>query len=100
MGRRTRDYGICIALGLRPGQIVLQVVRRGVALVAIGSVIGLAAALALTSLLSSMLYGVEPTDPLALAGAVAALLMAGALAALVPAWRASLTDPATVLRQG
>jgi ABC-type lipoprotein release transport system permease subunit len=50
-------------------------------------------------LLSSLLYGVEPADPLALAGAVLALLIAGGLSALVPAWRASLTDPATVLRQ-
>jgi putative ABC transport system permease protein len=98
VGRRTREYGICIALGLRPSRIVAQVVRRGVALVALGSVVGLAVAIALSGLLSSMLYGVEPTDPLALAGAVLALLMTGALAAFIPAWRASLTNPATALR--
>lgn len=97
--RRTRDYAICIALGLRPGKIILQVVRRGVTLVAIGSGVGLTVAMLLTGLLSSFLYGVEPTDPLALAAAVLALIVTGALAAFIPAWRASLTDPAAALRQ-
>ncbi len=99
VGRRSRDYGICIALGLRPGQIVLQVVRRGVVLVAVGCAIGVVVAVAMTDLLSSLLYGVEATDPWALSGAVLALLLTGAIAAFIPAWRASLTDPATVLRQ-
>jgi putative ABC transport system permease protein len=99
VSRRARDYGICMALGLRPGQVMAQVVRRGVTLVAIGSALGILAALAVTRMLSSLLYGVEPTDPLTMVGALVALLAAGALAALVPAWRASRTDPATVLRQ-
>jgi putative ABC transport system permease protein len=99
VSRRARDYGICMALGLRPGQVMAQVVRRGVTLVAIGSTIGIAAALLVTRMLSSLLYGVEPTDPLAMIGALGTLLAAGAIAALVPAWRASMTDPATVLRQ-
>jgi ABC-type lipoprotein release transport system permease subunit len=50
-------------------------------------------------MLTSLLYGVEATDPLALTGAVAVLLLVGMLAAFVPARRASLTDPAVVLRQ-
>jgi ABC-type lipoprotein release transport system permease subunit len=50
-------------------------------------------------LLASLLSGVEPTDPLAMAAAVAALLLVGVLAAFIPARRASLTDPAVVLRQ-
>jgi putative ABC transport system permease protein len=99
VSRRARDYGICMALGLRPGQVMAQVVRRGVTLVAIGSTIGIVAALLVTRMLSSLLYGVEPTDPLAMIGALGALLAAGAIAALIPAWRASMTDPATVLRQ-
>ncbi len=99
VGRRSRDYGIRIALGQQPSRVVRQVVGRGVALVAIGSAIGVAAALAVSSVLSTMLYGVQPTDPLALAAAVGLLLLVGMMAAFVPARRASLTDPARVLRQ-
>ncbi len=97
--RRSRDYGIRIALGQPPGRVVRQVVGRGVGLVAIGSALGIVAALAVTKVLSSLLYGIEATDPVALAGAVALLLFVGMLAAFVPARRASLTDPARVLRQ-
>jgi putative ABC transport system permease protein len=97
--RRARDYGIRIALGQQPSKVVAQVVSRGAALVAIGSTIGLVSAVFVTRLLSSMLYDVQSTDPLSLAGAVATLLAVGVLAAFVPARRASLTDPAVVLRQ-
>jgi putative ABC transport system permease protein len=99
VARRTRDYGVYIALGLEPRRIVVQVVKKGLALVAAGALIGIIAAALLTGMLSSLLYGVGAADPLALAGAVAALLVVGALAALVPAWRASSTDPAVVLRE-
>jgi ABC-type antimicrobial peptide transport system permease subunit len=75
------------------------VVGRGATLVAIGSAIGIVAAVAVTKVLSSLLYGVEATDPIALAAAVAVLLVVGMLAAFLPARRASLTDPALVLRQ-
>ena len=99
VSRRSRDYGICIAIGMPPSHVVSQVVGRGVMLVAIGSGLGIAAALGVTRVLGSLLYGVEPTDPLALGGAVAILLAVGALAAFAPARRASRTDPAVVLRQ-
>jgi ABC-type antimicrobial peptide transport system permease subunit len=97
--RRSRDYGIRIALGQPPSHVITQVVSRGAALVAVGSVIGVVAALFVTRLLTSMLYEVQATDPLAIAAAVAVLLAVGVLAAFVPARRASLTDPAVVLRQ-
>ena len=97
--RRSRDYGIRIALGQQPARVVRDVVARGAALVAIGSAIGVAAAIVVTRLLSSLLYGVEATDPAAMAAAVGILLAVGMLAAFVPARRASLTDPAVVLRQ-
>ena len=97
--RRSRDYGICIALGQTPSRVVRQVVGRGAALVAIGSGLGVAAALAATKVLSTLLYGVGATDPVALAAAVAVLLAVGMLAAFVPARRASLTDPAVALRE-
>ena len=97
--RRSRDYGMCIALGQPPSRVVRQVVGRGAALVAIGSGLGVAAALAATKVLSTLLYGVGATDPVALAAAVAVLLAVGMLAAFVPARRASLTDPAVALRE-
>jgi len=79
--------------------VLWQVVGRGAALVTAGSAIGVAASFAVTRLLSSLLYGIEPTDALAMSAAVLILLLAGILAAFVPARRASLTDPAEVLRQ-
>jgi putative ABC transport system permease protein len=99
VNRRSRDYGICIALGMQPSRVVRQVVGRGGALVVAGSVIGIVAAVIATKLLATLLYGVKPTDPLALIAAVAVLLAVGILAAFVPARRASLTDPAVVLRE-
>lgn len=98
--RRARDYGIRIALGQAPSRVIQQVVGRGVGLVALGSAIGIVAAVVLTKVLGSMLYGVQPTDPLVLAAAVVLLLIVGVIAAFVPARRASLTDPAIVLKQG
>ncbi len=80
--------------------MVAQVVGRGGALVLLGSVLGIGAALALVRLLSAFLYGVEAVDPLSLACATLALLTVGVIAALLPAWRASRLDPAAVLRQG
>jgi hypothetical protein len=97
--RRTREYGIRLALGLPPAGVVTQVLGRSLRLVGAGSVLGILAALMLTRLLASLLYGIRPGDPQALAGAVAVLLLAGALAALVPAVRASRTDPTMALRE-
>lgn len=97
--RRSRDYGICLALGERPSRVIRQVVTRGAALVLTGSMIGVIAALFLTKLLATLLYGVEATDPIAMAAAVVVLLAVGVTAAFIPARRASLTDPAAILRE-
>jgi predicted permease len=97
--RHSREYGIRIALGQQPLLVIRQVVGRGAALVALGSAIGIGLAIGTSRLLASLLYGVQPTDPLAMTGAIAVLLAVGMLAAFVPARRASLTDPAVVLRQ-
>ena len=99
VGRRSREYGIRIALGQQPRLVITHVVGRGAALVGLGSAIGIALALGASRLLASLLYGVQPTDPLTMASAIAVLLVVGMLAAYVPARRASLTDPAVVLRQ-
>jgi predicted permease len=97
--RRSREYGIRIALGQQPFLVIRQVVGRGAALVALGSAIGIALAMGASRLLASLLYGVQPTDPVAIGGAIVVLLGVGVLAAFVPARRASLLDPAVVLRQ-
>ena len=97
--RRARDYGICMALGQMPSGVVRQVVGRSAALVAAGGTVGIVGAAAGTKVLSTLLYGVTATDPISLASAVVVLLIVGMLAAFVPARRASLTDPAAILRQ-
>jgi ABC-type lipoprotein release transport system permease subunit len=97
VSRRKRDYGIRVALGLPPARVMRQVVGRGAALVGLGAVVGIAAALLLARLLASLLYGVGATDPVALMAATLALLAVGVLAAFVPAYRASRVDPARVL---
>jgi ABC-type antimicrobial peptide transport system permease subunit len=75
------------------------VIGRGLRLVGVGAVVGIAAAIALTRLMASLLYNVEATDPGTLVNAVLVLLLAGALAAFIPARRASRTDPVSVLRE-
>ena len=99
VGRRRRDWAIRIALGLSPSHVVARVVRRGAALVLGGIAIGVVAAVALARLIGSLLYGVGAADPVAMAAAGLALLLVGLVAAFVPAWRASRTHPALVLRE-
>jgi predicted permease len=98
VGQRTREIGIRIAMGAQRRDILKLVVGEGLTLTAIGIIVGLGSALALTRFLSSFLYGVSATDPLDFA-AVAALFAAVALAAsYVPARRAMRVDPLTALR--
>ena len=95
--RRKRDWGIKMVLGMRPALVVGQVVGRGGALIGAGLLLGLAAFFALARLLSSFLYGVGASDPLAIAAAAGLLVAAGLLAAVVPARRGSRVDPAVIL---
>lgn len=98
VAQRSHEIGIRIALGAGTREVLGMVVRQGMLLACIGIAIGLAGALAVTRLLSSMLFGVTPRDPLTL-GSVAVLLAAVALAAtLVPARRATRVDPIHALR--
>jgi predicted permease len=99
VNRRRRDWAIRVALGLAPARVVRRIVRHGATLVLAGIGIGVAVAAALARLLGSLLYDVGAADPLALAAASAALLLVGLVAALVPAYRASRTPPALVLRE-
>jgi putative ABC transport system permease protein len=99
VSRRTREIGIRIALGARPGAVLRMVLRQGLILTLLGVGIGLAASLAATRLLESQLFGVTPTDPVTFVGAPILLLTVALLAGLVPARRATNVDPLIAIRQ-
>ena len=95
----THDIGLRVALGAQPGNIVRLVVRQGMALAGAGIVAGLIAAVALTRVMASLLFGVSATDA-ATFGAVACTLAAvAALATFIPARRATRVDPLVALRE-
>jgi putative ABC transport system permease protein len=95
---RTRDIGLRLALGARPREIVRGVVSAGMRPVVIGLGIGMAGAVATATLLRGLLFGVAPTDPVALGGVAVLLLVTAAAACYVPAHRASRLDPVVALR--
>jgi hypothetical protein len=97
---RRREMGLRLALGASVRSVRSMVLKRGLALTALGALIGLGAALPAGRLLRSQLFGVEPGDPLTHAVLFAALLLAGALASDLPARRAAALDPAESLRDG
>ncbi len=100
VGRRASEIGIRIALGAPVATVRRQVVLESTRLAGLGVGLGAVAAFGATRLLRAMLFGVEPGDPLVLGGAVTLLLAVAIVASLVPARRASLVDPAQVLREG
>ena len=90
--------GIRLALGATRGQVLWAVLKESLVLVAAGLVTGVPAALALTRLVASRLFGVGPTDVATIAGAVAVIVALSAVAGLLPAQRAARVDPMLVLR--
>lgn len=98
VARRAREVGIRMAMGAAPRTIVGLLMREGVTMVAVGGVLGLALALAVTRTLQGLLTGVATVDPLTFFAAPLVLLLVGILATLVPALRATRTDPVRVLR--
>jgi putative ABC transport system permease protein len=96
--QRLHEIGIRIALGAGARDLALLVMGHGLKLAVVGVLAGLAGALALTRFLSTLLFGIEPTDPLTF-GCVSVLLIAIAgLACFLPALRATWVDPMVVLR--
>jgi len=98
VGRRTKEFGVRMALGAQPSDVLSIVLGRGMLLALAGIIIGLAGAFALTRFLSTLLFGIGPTDPITF-GAVSLLLGAIAfLACLIPARRAAKVHPMVALR--
>ena len=99
VGQRTRELGIRLALGAQRGDVLRLVLRQGVWLVTVGLGLGLGAALALAHLMTSLLYGIKPTDPATLAAVALVLSAVALLASWLPARRAARIDPLTALRE-
>jgi predicted permease len=98
ISRRRREIGVRLALGARRAQVVSAITRGALVPVAAGVLVGLSGAVALGSLVSSFLYGIEPTDIVTLTTAIIVVAVFAGLASFVPAWRASGVNPTEVLR--
>jgi predicted permease len=98
VSQRRTEMGIRIAIGAPRASVLWLVLGQGLRLAGAGLALGMAAALALTRLLASLLHGVEPRDPATFAAAPLALLAAALLASYLPARRATRVDPSVVLR--
>lgn len=99
VARRRMEIGIRMALGSTPSNVVRLVVSRGAWMVALGILIGAGIGLWAAQFVASLVYGLEPRDPITFYGAAAVLVAVAGLASAVPAWRASRIDPAEVLRE-
>ena len=98
VAERQREIGIRMALGAHQSTVLAQVMKQGLALTGAGIALGLAGALGVNRLITSLLFGIQPTDPATLASVVAAILAVAAFACWLPAWRAARVDPSVVLR--
>ena len=98
VSQRRREIGIRAALGAQRGELKRRFVRDGLVLAGIGVVIGLVAAAGLTRLMSTLLYGITPLDPVTYITVPFVLLIATMLASYVPARRAASVDPVEALR--
>ena len=98
VSQRTHEFGIRMALGAKPIQVLGMVLRQGLVPVVIGLGLGIVGALSLTHLVGSFLFNVEPTDPTTFVLVSFVLLGASVAASLIPARRATKVDPMVALR--
>jgi len=99
VAQRTREIGVRMALGASKRDVIRMMSVHGLKPVVIGLAAGLAGAVAATRLLQNQLYQIEPRDPLTLIGTALILFIVAVAAATVPAWRATLIDPSSALRE-
>jgi predicted permease len=98
VAQRTREIGIRVALGAPPSEVTRMFIRQGVGLAGIGAIGGLGAAVALTRLMSSLLFGISPLDPVTYLAVSLVLIGAAAIASYIPAQKATAVDPVKALR--
>jgi putative ABC transport system permease protein len=97
--QRRREIGVRVALGAQRGQVLRVILGEGMATTAVGIALGIAAALALTRTIQSLLFGVAPTDPVTFGLVILLLATVATLASYLPARRATNADPMDALRQ-
>jgi putative ABC transport system permease protein len=98
VSQRRREIGIRLVLGAQGGDVLQMVLRQSAKMALVGVAIGIAAALGLTELMRSLLFGVSPHDPLSFAAVAGLLIVVALLASYIPARRAMLIDPVVALR--
>jgi putative ABC transport system permease protein len=98
VAQRTREIGVRMALGARRSNVLWLVVREGLRLAAIGTLLGIGLALGLTRLLNSLLFEVKTNDPVILTVVALGFLLVSLLASYIPAHRAAKLDPMAALR--
>jgi ABC-type antimicrobial peptide transport system permease subunit len=98
VNRRTREIGVRMALGAARGRVLRMILRDGMRAVIPGIGVGIVGALMLTRLMTGLLYGIAPTDPLTFAAVITVLVVVTLAASLVPARRATRVDPMEAIR--
>jgi len=96
--QRRREIGIRMALGAARSSVIALVMKQGVQATIIGVIVGLAGAFGVNRLMTSLLFGVQPTDAATMAAVIATITIVATIACWLPAWRASQLDPNVVLR--
>jgi putative ABC transport system permease protein len=98
VAQRTGEFGLRLAMGAKPGDLLALILRKAMQLAITGTLMGILGALALTRLMRAILFGVTATDPLTFALAVFVILAVAAAAVWIPACRAMRVDPMVALR--
>jgi ABC-type antimicrobial peptide transport system permease subunit len=98
VSQRTNELGIRMALGATSGRVMAMVMRQGMTMVVTGLGLGVVGALAMTRLMTSLLFSVEPTDPVTFLAVGTVLIAVAALSCFIPARRVTTIDPMIALR--